>query len=73
MPRQSRTSPNIAAYGLAIASALQHEGVDPGPLFERCDVALPNTTDPLVRFNNEDVNRLFAAAVEARVVKKLIN
>ena len=65
MLNESATSSTIAAYGFAIASALQREGVDPKPLFDRCRVPLPTTTDPMVRVGNEEISRLFAAAVEA--------
>jgi AraC-like DNA-binding protein len=65
MQQESTTSPIIAAYAFAIATALQQEGVDPKPLFERCALPLPTTTDPMVRLSNEEVSRLFAAAVDA--------
>jgi AraC-like DNA-binding protein len=65
MQSESSTSPTIAAYAFAIATALQQEGVDPVPLFKQCELPLPTTTDPLVRLSNEEVSRLFAAAVEA--------
>ena len=64
MENASNSSPIIAAYSVAIAAALEHEGVDPMPLFERCEQPLPSTTDPMERLSNEEVSRLFAAAVE---------
>ncbi len=65
MPSEFSTSPTIAAYAFAIATALQQEGVDPAPLFKQCELPLPSTTDPLVRLSNQEVSRLFAAAVKA--------
>ena len=65
MEKVSNSSPIIAAYSVAIAAALDQEGVDPLPVFERCEQPLPSTTDPLERLSNEEVSRLFAVAVEA--------
>jgi len=65
MNNESATSPTIAAYAFAIATALQQEGVDPAPLFTRCDITLPTTTDPMVRLTNQEVSRLFAESVAA--------
>ncbi len=65
MEKASNTSPTIAAYAFAIATALDQEGVDPAPLFAQCELPLPTTTDPMVRLSNQEVSRLFTAAVEA--------
>jgi AraC-like DNA-binding protein len=65
MQPESGTSPTIAAYAFAIATALEQEGVDPGPLFLRCEIPLPTTTDPMVRLSNQEVSRLFVESVAA--------
>lgn len=65
MQNENGTSAAIAAYAFAIATALRQEGVDPEPLFERCEIPLPTTIDPLVRLSNEEVSRLFSASIEA--------
>ena len=65
MQPEPGTSPIIAAYAFAIATALEQEGVPAAPLFERCGLPLPSTTDPMVRLSNQQVSRLFAESVEA--------
>lgn len=65
MTSEPKTSPAIAAYAFAIALALRQKGIDPEPLFGRCELPLPSTNDPMVRLSNQEVSRLFAASVEA--------
>ncbi len=55
----------IAAYAFAIATALEQSGVDPQGIFDRCNVSLQTTTDPMLRLTNIEISRLFKAAVEA--------
>ncbi len=64
MPSTSGTSPTIASYAFAIATALEQEGLDPAPVFDRCGLRLPTTTDPMVRLTNQEISQIFAASVE---------
>ena len=55
----------IAAYAFAIASALQQRGIDPGPVFKKCGIALQTTTDPMLRLSNSEISCLFRQSVIA--------
>ncbi len=55
----------IAAYAFAIASALQQRGIDPAPVFKKCGIAPPTTTDPMLRLSNREVSCLFRESVIA--------
>jgi len=61
----SESTSTIAAYALAIAATLEQHGVPPETVFERCDITLPATTDPMLRFSQEEINQLFAEAIKA--------
>jgi AraC-like DNA-binding protein len=54
----------IAAYGYAIASALERRDIDPSDVFSRAGVHLSSKTDPMVRLGSAEISRLFALAVE---------
>lgn len=62
-PEDSPTT--IASYTLAISAALEAAGVDPKAVFEEAGSAALMTSDPLKRISNEEVSRLFKAAVQA--------
>jgi len=59
------SQPIIAAYGHAIASALDQRGVDSTGIFAQAGVELSTTTDPMQRLGNAEVARLFELSVEA--------
>jgi AraC-like DNA-binding protein len=64
MHAQQTSSPSIiAAYALAIASALEQHGVDAHEVFEKAQVRVNVTTDPMQRLNNLQVSRLFRESV----------
>jgi len=66
MPGQYTSStPIIAAYGHAIASALEQRGIEPNKIFESAGVVLTTTADPMQRLGNLEISRLFKLAVEA--------
>lgn len=55
----------IAAYAFAIATALEQREIDPQAVFEKCEVPIQTTTDPLLRLTNAEISRLFRASVAA--------
>jgi len=65
MPVEASKPSTIAAYGFAIATALEQCDIEPRTIFESCGVALQTTTDPMLRLTNLEVSKLFKAAVEA--------
>ena len=68
MSSESSNSSNpstIAAYAFAISTALEHCGIDPQAIFDKCGVPTQTTTDPMLRLTNDEIGRLFKASVEA--------
>ena len=66
MNEPSASNPStIAAYGRAIANAVDQQGVSAEDVFEEAGVQLAKTADPLQRLTHEEVSRLFRAAVKA--------
>jgi hypothetical protein len=65
MSTASESTSTIAAYAFAIASTLEQQGVPPETVFERCDITLPATTDPMLRFTQTQINQLFEEAIKA--------
>lgn len=49
----------IAAYGRAIAVALEQRCIDPAPVFERAGVPLCAAPDPMLRLTNAEITALF--------------
>jgi len=49
----------IAAYGRAIAAALEQRGIDAAKVFERAGVPLSTTSDPMRRMSNAEITALF--------------
>jgi AraC-like DNA-binding protein len=49
----------IAAYGRAIAAALEQRGIDAAKVFESAGVSLPTTSDPMRRMSNAEISSLF--------------
>lgn len=54
----------IGAYAIAIAEALDNHGVSAEQVFLSCGVALPSTTDPMLRIDNQTISKLYRAAVQ---------
>jgi AraC-like DNA-binding protein len=54
----------IAAYGRAIATALEQRGISAPEVFDRAGVPLSTTSDPMRRMSNTDVTALFRESVE---------
>ena len=54
----------IAAYGRAIAAALEQLGISAEEVFERAGVSLSSTSDPMRRMSNADVTALFRESVK---------
>ncbi len=63
MPPQQDVPSTIAAYAIAIATALEQAGINPQEVFDKAGVALPTVPDPLVRITDADISALFAEAV----------
>ncbi len=55
----------VASYAQAFVRALNAAGVNPHEVFEAAGVPLRVTTDPFQRLHNEQVARLFQAAIRA--------
>jgi AraC-like DNA-binding protein len=49
----------IAAYGRAIAAALEQRGIDAAKVFESAGVSLSTTSDPMRRMSNAQISALF--------------
>ena len=54
----------IAAYGRAIAAALEQRGISAPEVFERAGVPLTTTSDPMRRMSNSDVSALFRESLK---------
>lgn len=63
MPTQQDIPSTIAAYAIAIATALEQTGIDAGEVFDKAGVALPSVPDPMVRITDADITALFGEAV----------
>ncbi len=55
----------IASYARSIASALEQRGIEPAGVFEKANVPMYNTVDPLRRMTNAEVSALFRESVKA--------
>lgn len=64
MPSQQDIPSTIAAYAIAVATALEQREVDPQTVFDSAGVKLPTVPDPLVRISDTDISRLFAESVK---------
>lgn len=65
MQEASSNPSTIAAYAFAISATLEQCGVDPESIFEKCNLPLPITTDPMLRMTNSEISVLFRESVKA--------
>ena len=63
MPPEQETPSTIAAYAIALATALEQHGINPEEVFQSAGVKLPAVPDPMVRITDGDISALFAEAV----------
>jgi AraC-like DNA-binding protein len=63
MPPEQDQPSTIAAYAIAIATALEQVEISPREVFDKAGVPLPTTPDPMVRLTDRDISALFAEGV----------
>ncbi|MFK7734214.1 MAG: AraC family transcriptional regulator [Pseudomonadales bacterium] len=62
---QHATPDTMASYSYAFVSALESKGVDPKAVFEQAGIPFKLTSNPLNRYSEESVSRLFSASIKA--------